>query len=297
MRACTARQPARTRARPAPGRPGRRRARPAAPTRPRSRPRTRRRAWPGRCSPSARSTTRRALDDRRRLRLRPHRLPPRPGPAAPLRLEGLRPGAVVARAQPGLPARAGRAAPGRRRDRRDRRGGALPRLPRRLRPGGRRPRSAWTDPVPAAGGLAGCAPGCGLRGRRLRALRAADRAVRGGGGAGLVRGHRPDRARAAVLRADRRRDQPRGVAGQPAAPGGRAGGRGEPRGAGRRPADLRDRQRRLADRAGRRAGHGRRGVRRRRHAAGRARPGRRRCWWPPCCHRVRPAASTAASTR
>ena len=37
-----------------------------------------------------------------RLRLRPHRLPPRPGPAAPRRLEGPRPGAVVARANRGF---------------------------------------------------------------------------------------------------------------------------------------------------------------------------------------------------
>ncbi len=42
-----------------------------------------------------------------RLRLRAHRLPPRARPAASLGLEGLRPGAVVARAQPGLPAGAG----------------------------------------------------------------------------------------------------------------------------------------------------------------------------------------------
>ena len=43
---------------------------------------------------------------------------------------------VGARAQPRLPARAGRAAPGRRRDRGARRGGAVRDVPRRLRPGG-----------------------------------------------------------------------------------------------------------------------------------------------------------------
>src|ERR1700760_2143644 len=47
----------------------------------------------------------------RRLRLRADRLPPWPGPAAPGRLARQRPGAVGARAQPGLPALAGPAVP------------------------------------------------------------------------------------------------------------------------------------------------------------------------------------------
>ena len=50
----------------------------------------------------------------RGLRLRPHRLPPRARPAAPLGLEGHRPGAVVARPEPGFPARAAGPRPGRR---------------------------------------------------------------------------------------------------------------------------------------------------------------------------------------
>ena len=54
----------------------------------------------------------RARADDRGLRLRPHRLPPRSGRAAPQRLEGLRPGAVVARAEPGLPALRHRAGDG-----------------------------------------------------------------------------------------------------------------------------------------------------------------------------------------
>ena len=62
-----------------------------------------------------------------RLRLRAHRLPPRPGPAAPRGLEGPRPGAVGARAEPRLPALPGRAGARGRGDRRERRGGALPR--------------------------------------------------------------------------------------------------------------------------------------------------------------------------
>src|SRR3954452_16616472 len=61
----------------------------------------------------------------RGLRLRPHRLPPGAGRAAPQRLEGLRPRAVVARAQPRLPAVRHRAREGGRGDRRDRGTGAL----------------------------------------------------------------------------------------------------------------------------------------------------------------------------
>ncbi len=69
---------------------------------------------------------------------RPDRLPPRPGPVAPGRLEGPRAGPVGARAEPGLPAVPARAGPGRGRDRRAGRGRALPCLPRRLQPAGRR---------------------------------------------------------------------------------------------------------------------------------------------------------------
>ena len=45
-----------------------------------------------------------------RVRLRQHRLPPRSGPVAAQRLEGIRPGALRARAEPGLPALRGRSA-------------------------------------------------------------------------------------------------------------------------------------------------------------------------------------------
>ena len=48
---------------------------------------------------------------RRVVRLRPYRLPPRPRLAAPQRLEGPRPGAVGARAEPRLPARPARPRP------------------------------------------------------------------------------------------------------------------------------------------------------------------------------------------
>ena len=72
-----------------------------------------------------------------RLRLRPHRLPPRAGPAAAQRVEGLRTGAVGARAQPGVPAFARGVAPRGRRDRGGQRGAPHGRLHRRCRP--RRP--------------------------------------------------------------------------------------------------------------------------------------------------------------
>ncbi|CAA9436672.1 MAG: hypothetical protein AVDCRST_MAG66-3653, partial [uncultured Pseudonocardia sp.] len=101
-----------------------------------------------------------------------------------------------------------------------------------------------------------------------RALGAAHRAVRGGGRTVLVGRERPRRAHPAVLRADRGRHLAGAVAGQPAAPRRRAGGRGQPRRARRRPADLADRQRGLADHPGRGARHGGGGVRRRGHAAG-----------------------------
>ena len=80
---------------------------------------TRRHRWPGRPSPRRRWTGRTAVSGHDRgLRVRPHRLPPRPGRAAPQRLEGPRPGAVVARAQPRLPALRDRAGAGRGGDRR-----------------------------------------------------------------------------------------------------------------------------------------------------------------------------------
>ena len=68
------------------------------------------------------------------VRVRPGRLPPRPGRAAPSRLAGARPDPVGARAQPGLPARAARAGrrPRRRSGRPTRRSAAA--LPARLRP-------------------------------------------------------------------------------------------------------------------------------------------------------------------
>ena len=87
----------------------------------RRRPRGRRRARP----PVARH---------RRVRLRPHRLPPRPGRAAPLGLEGPRPRAVVARAEPGLPAQRPRPRRGGRPRRRGRRGRAAGRPAARRRP-------------------------------------------------------------------------------------------------------------------------------------------------------------------
>ena len=72
-----------------------------------------------------------------RLRVRAHRVPPRPGPAAPRGLEGTRPGPVGARAEPRLPALAAHAGRGRRRDRRGRRGRALRGLPAGQQPRGR----------------------------------------------------------------------------------------------------------------------------------------------------------------
>src|SRR4051812_505287 len=65
---------------------------------------------------------------------RPDRLPPRPGRAAAQRLEGLRPGPVVARAQPRLPALRDGPGEGRGGDRRDRGAGASHQTPARLRP-------------------------------------------------------------------------------------------------------------------------------------------------------------------
>ena len=95
--------------------------------------------------------------DRRGLRLRPHRLPPGAGRAAPQRLEGPRPGAVGARAQPRVPACPARAGPGGGGDPRGRRGGPLRAVPGRQQPDGR--------------------PRAGLTGRRL-SLAAGPRATR-----------------------------------------------------------------------------------------------------------------------
>ena len=144
----SARQPARPRAHPAARRPGRRGAGGG------HRPRRGRRRPPHvqrRLGGAGRGGARRTAHRDHGVRLRPHRLPPRAGPAAAQRLEGLRAGAVGARAQPGLPARAGRAAPGRRGDRRGRRGAAHA---RRSWPTPTRP----PPPRSGSGSRAGAAP-------------------------------------------------------------------------------------------------------------------------------------------
>src|SRR5690606_13527543 len=73
-----------------------------------------------------------------RVRLCPYRLPPWPGPVAPARLARLRPGAVVARAQPRVSAQPPPVGPRRGRDRRGGRGGPGRPVPTRLRPRRRR---------------------------------------------------------------------------------------------------------------------------------------------------------------
>ena len=75
---------------------------------------------------------------RRGVRVRPHRLPPRPGLAAPRGLEGAGPDPVVARAEPRVPARAVVPDEGRGDDQRGRRGRALRPTAGRQRPAGRR---------------------------------------------------------------------------------------------------------------------------------------------------------------
>src|SRR5688500_19403598 len=77
--------------------------------------------------------TERGPDDRG-VRLRADGLPPRPGRAAPERLEGLRPGAVGARAEPRLPALRHPAGEGGRGDRRGRRAGTVHPAAAGLRP-------------------------------------------------------------------------------------------------------------------------------------------------------------------
>ena len=109
------------------------------------------RASPGvaaRLGDAGRAGARRRRRRRRHgLRLRPGRLPPQPRPAPPQRLEGARAGAVGARAQPRVPARAGRAGRGRRPDRRGAGGHALRGVPARLQPGGlRRADGLTSDP-------------------------------------------------------------------------------------------------------------------------------------------------------
>ena len=171
------------------------------------------------------------------VRLRPHRLPPRAGPAAPGRLEGLRgrcpgrtsPTAVSCGRWPRCTGRPRRSVSWTRRS-----------GPRRSWPSPTRPPSPRSGSGSHAGAApAGQGPARAPHGRRptVRApagssshgpaaarrsaaaaadVRAADRAVRGGGRRGVARGARPRRPRATVLRPDRRGDQPRGVAREPA---------------------------------------------------------------------------------
>ncbi|VXC30834.1 putative Uncharacterized 50.6 kDa protein in the 5'region of gyrA and gyrB [Nocardioides sp. AX2bis] len=102
---------------------------------------------------AGRGGARRRRRRRHRVRLLARGLPPLAGHAAPQRLEGQRPGAVGARAEPRVPALPGDAGRGRPRDRRDPGVGALLDVPARLQPRGVRRAARRRLTLPIAGRL------------------------------------------------------------------------------------------------------------------------------------------------
>ena len=121
---------------------------------------------------------------RRGLRLLPGRLPPGPRRPAGRRLEGLGPGAVGPRVEPGLPALPGRPPLGGRRHRRARRGGAVRAVPAPARPGLAPRLDRLSRPSAARPGRRRPGPPCDLVGRVGRRCAAGGRAASWLGGAG-----------------------------------------------------------------------------------------------------------------